>query len=84
MIARPVVVTLAVVLLSPFVGCAAAYAVRPTTYGGELAVCEAKAPKGPTGWAVYTPCCIDVATRYQRDPLFCFPEDAGSSNGGDQ
>lgn len=53
-----------------FVGCSSV-PVRPVTYGAELAACEAKA--GDAGWSAYTPCCVDVATRYHRDTAFCFP-----------
>ncbi len=71
---RPALVNVVILALVPVVGCAAAsIANRPTDYGRELAGCEAKA--GDAGWSAFTPCCVDVATRYGRDPLFCFPDD---------
>lgn len=64
-------------------GCAAlkdAVTAKPTTYGAELAACDLQA----STWEEYTPCCVDVATRYQRDPSFCFrgASDAGQPDGG--
>ena len=78
---RTVAKGLAVVVLAQFVGCAAAHLVRPTTYGGELDACEAKSPAGPEGWKTYTPCCVDVAAKYGRDPSFCFPDTTGADDG---
>lgn len=68
-------VSVVVPVLMAHAGCALFHtAARPAAYGAELAACEADAPAGPAGWEKYTPCCTDVARRYDRDPSFCFPD----------
>lgn len=64
--------TRAIIALSvALTGCALLHtAARPTAYGAELAACEQSA----TSWSTYTPCCVDVAHRYGRDPSFCLPD----------
>jgi hypothetical protein len=55
-------------------------AVRPASYGAELASCEMEAAPGVEGWATYTPCCVGVNARYPlpdggpRDASFCYPD----------
>lgn len=66
------------ILVGLLVGCPKP-AERPTSYGQELEACETKAAAAtdggtPGGWTVYTPCCVDVATKYDRDPAFCFQD----------
>lgn len=79
---RTVAKALAVLALAHFMGCAASHLARPAGYGAELAACETKSPAGPEGWKTYTPCCVDAAKRYGRDPGFCFPD--ANPDGGDE
>ncbi len=68
------------VLVGAFlVGCALLRgAASPTSFGLELGACQAKAPPGSEGWAVYAPCCVDVYLKYPlpdggpRDPSSCY------------
>lgn len=63
-------------------GCATfSRAARPATFGAGLAACNEKAPEGPAGWAVYTPCCRDVARAFSRDESQCERPDAGADGG---
>lgn len=56
------------------IGCGVLHdSARPAAYGIELAECEDSAHS----WPEYSACCVDVATRYGRDPGFCFPKDGG-------
>lgn len=48
---------------------------KPAAYGTELAACEADSHS----WDEYTPCCVDVARRYGRDPGFCMPDADGGA-----
>jgi len=40
----------------------------PDDYGRELSACIDNSKT----WEEYTPCCVGVAERYGRDPVFCF------------
>lgn len=65
-----------IMLAHAVVSCVAA---KPATYGGALATCDLQAAT----WEEYTPCCVVVAQRFNRDPSFCFrATDAGSQDGG--
>jgi hypothetical protein len=67
-------------VLAVVVACDFARGARPAAFAAELVACEEKAPAGASGWAVYVPCCEDVARRYARDAGACArPDDGGAS-----
>lgn len=75
----------AALVLVAFAGCALFRGtVRPASYGAELESCEIEAPPGPSGWDVYTPCCVGVNARYplpdggRRDDSLCYGPDGGA------
>ncbi len=71
-------ITTAAIVVSAQGGCALFHdAAKPATYGGELASCETSSK----GWDDYVPCCVDVARRYGRDPLFCIPDPSAADGG---
>lgn len=58
-------------------------AARATSYGAELASCEAES----LTWVAYTPCCVTVNSRYplpnggRRDTSLCYMPDGGTHVG---